>query len=353
MLSMAARTRAQQVPRGPDSPWSPPASAAQAQTRAVEQDRRTVIDPQHAYTLPELVDLAEKHNPSTRAAWEQARAQAEELGIARSDLYPALTAVMMTNTTRDGILFGSAFVRQTIGDYQPMLEVNYLILDFGARSSRIATAREQLVSANFDFNRVQLDVLFEVSRRYYRVLDAIGQRNAAQVNFENAEAVRRSVDARLDVGLATLPDALEARAAALQANFTLQDAIGQVDIARGDLLSLLGASPLNLLQLQSLDELQLPEQFDIDAEDQVKKRAAAQAGAGRTDSRSRRGAAATARGSLGLSAAAAVSGRRWNDARVRSPEPAARYLCRSSRRVERNPLAAVGVVRRRDAASSN
>ena len=248
-----------------------PASSQARQARVVEQDARTTIDPAHVYVLPELVDLAERHNPSTRAAWAQARAQAAALGIARGDLYPALTAVMMTNTSRTGVLFNEAFVRQTIGLYQPMLQVNYLILDFGNRSAQIERARQQLTSANLSFNRVQLDVLFETSRRYYRLLNAIGQRGAAQVNFDNADTVRKAVEARLAVGLATLPDALEARAAAAQADFSLQAAIGDVDVARGDLLSLLGASALGKLQVQSLAELTLPSHFDVNADTEVKR----------------------------------------------------------------------------------
>jgi outer membrane protein TolC len=99
-------------------------------------------------------------------------------------------------------------------------------------------------------------------RRYYELLNAVGQRDAAQANFDNAETVRKAVDARLTVGLATLPDALEARAAAAQANFTLQAAIGDVDIRRGDLLSLLGAAPSERLQVQPLAD---PDHFDIEA----------------------------------------------------------------------------------------
>ena len=260
-----------QMPTVSDQPWPVPATSTTEQAKAVETDRRTTISPNHVYTLPELISLAEEHNPATRAAWAQARVQAGQLGIAQSDLFPALTAVMMTNTTRDGVLFGEAFVRQTLGQYQPMLQVNYLILDFGDRSARIETARQQLLSANLGFNRVQLDVLFETSRRYYRLLDTVGQRDAAQVNFDNADTVRKAVEARLAVGLATLPDALEASAAAAQADFTLQATIGDVDIARGDLLSLLGASPLDPLKVQSLADLVLPTHMEEDAEADVKR----------------------------------------------------------------------------------
>ncbi len=270
-MCATAMAVAQKAPPSFDRPFQQPAVAAARQARAAEQDPRTKIDPAHVYVLPELIDLAELHNPSTRAAWAQARAQAAQLGIARGDLFPALAAVMMTNTTREGVLFGTSFVRQTLGLYQPMLQVNYLVLDFGNRSAEIEAARQQLSSANLAFNRVQLDVLFETSRRYYALLDAIGQRDAAQVNFDNADTVRRAVEARLAVGLATLPDALEAQAAAAQAGFALQAAIGSVDVARGDLLSLLGASPLDKLQVQSLADLVLPSHLDTNAEDDVKR----------------------------------------------------------------------------------
>src|SRR3984885_14145240 len=254
-----------------EKPFQPSSGFASKQREAAEQDPRTRIEADHPYTLSELVDLAERHNPSTRAAWENTRAAAARLGIARSDLLPAVNAIALTNTTREGILFDDVFVQQTLGIFQPMLQLNYLIFDFGARSARIDEARQQLLGANLTFNRTFLDVLFETMRRYYELLNSMGQRDAAQVNFENAETVRKAVDARLNVGLATLPDALEARSAAAQTNFTLQAAIGDVDIRRGDLLSLVGAAPSERLQVQPLAEIPTPDHFDTDVHEATER----------------------------------------------------------------------------------
>ena len=132
----------------------------------------TSVDPGHTYSLPDLIDVAERHNPTTRAAWENARATAARLRVARSELLPDLIAVAMANTTRDGVLFGNTFVRQTLGLYQPMLQVSYLAFNFGDRSARIDEVRQQLVAANLNFNQSLLDVLFETSRRYYQLLNA-------------------------------------------------------------------------------------------------------------------------------------------------------------------------------------
>ena len=50
---------------------------------------RPEVDPRRAYTLPELVDIAESNNPVTRAAWQRARQAALAVGVAESDLSAA------------------------------------------------------------------------------------------------------------------------------------------------------------------------------------------------------------------------------------------------------------------------
>ncbi len=57
------------------------------------------------------------------------------------------------------------------------------------------------------------------------------------------------------MGLATLPDVLEARSAEAQADYDLQAAIGSSEIAHGDLNTALGISPVKALQVESIEEL--------------------------------------------------------------------------------------------------
>ncbi len=45
---------------------------------------------------------------------------------------------------------------------------------------------------------------------YYRLLDTKGQQDAAEANLKNAQTVQQAAEARLELGLATLPDVLEA-----------------------------------------------------------------------------------------------------------------------------------------------
>jgi outer membrane protein len=83
----------------------------------------------------------ESHNPETRVSWESAIAQGEALGIARSELFPLLSAVVMSGVQRDEIPFGTQFYRQTVPAFQASLDLSYTIFDFGARRGRIDAER--------------------------------------------------------------------------------------------------------------------------------------------------------------------------------------------------------------------
>ena len=58
---------------------------------SAQTDRGSLIDPNKRYELPELIDLAQRVNPETRAAWEAARRAALAVGLVESEYVPVLT----------------------------------------------------------------------------------------------------------------------------------------------------------------------------------------------------------------------------------------------------------------------
>jgi outer membrane protein len=116
-----------------------------------------------------------------------------------------------------------------------------------------------LLAANFGFNDVHRILIFQVQQTYYRLLNATGQEIAARTSLANAETVQRATEERLRNGLGTLPDVLEARSAAAQAQYDLQAVLGTEEIARGDLATALGASAAKRIQVQPLSEISVPD----------------------------------------------------------------------------------------------
>jgi outer membrane protein len=275
VLLLARITPAQTAPVSPNHSWhGPEERRIQAEAKNFSESKFE-LDPGKTYTLPELIDLAESHNPETRVAWERARSQAASLGVARSELYPTLAAAAVAGVHRDEAYFTNRFFRQTIGHYQAELHLNYTVFDFGARSGRVAAAQAEVLAANFAFNDTHRTVIYQVEQAYYQLLNASGQEDAARASLANARAVQQSADERLINGLATLPDVLEARSATAQAEYLLQSALGTRQIAAGNLATALGTSATAVINVQPLQELRIPESIS-DSVDAVIDRALAQ-----------------------------------------------------------------------------
>lgn len=263
--------QAQSAPPSSNSVWHPKAEQSLARDLAAHPEAKYDVDPQKAYTLAELIDLAEEHNPDTRVAWESAKAKADSLGIARSALYPTMAAVVNAATLRTATLIGEFFHRQTEGVFAPVLHVEYLVFDVGGRSGAIDIAKANLLASDMAFNDTQRKVIFEVASAYYRLLNAQGQLQAAQVSLENAKTVEEDAENRLANGLATKPDQLEATAARTQSEFDLQSAVGAVDTARGELATALGLPPQTEIKVQAIDELKLPSDMADSVEQEMQR----------------------------------------------------------------------------------
>ena len=260
LIVMAAnRASAQGPPALPDRPWH----SADERQIALEAHRFRQsgfhIDAEKVYSLADLIDLAEAHNPETRVAWENARVQAAALGISRSELYPTLSAVALSGVARSDAGSRSGFYRQTMPDSQLTLNLNYAIFDFGARRGRIDAASARLLATNFGFNDVHRQLIYKVQQAYYRLLNASAEETAARASLANAQAVQQAAEERLKNGLATLPDVLEARSATAQAQYDLQAVLGAEQIARGDLTTVLGASAASMIRMQPFSEVPTPE----------------------------------------------------------------------------------------------
>ena len=259
MLMAAIPAFSQVPPVSPDRPWHSP------DEQPIANDARKVrqpgfrIDAAKVYSLAELIDLSEAHNPATRVAWENALAQADSLGIARSELYPALSSIATAGVDRQEIPLGTRFYRFTIPSFQLSLDLSYTIFDFGARRGRIDARGAQLLAANFAFNDVHRRLIYQVEQAYYRLLNASSQETAARASLANAQAVQQAAEERLKNGLATLPDVLEARSSTAQSQYDLQAVLGVEEIARGDLATSLGTTATAMIRVQPLGEVPTPE----------------------------------------------------------------------------------------------
>ncbi|MGH9441333.1 MAG: TolC family protein [Thermoanaerobaculia bacterium] len=249
----------------PAVPWTPPAQASQApETPPAPPIPENWTKGNTILSLPEILDLALRNNPSTRAAWFQARAAAADLGSKRSEYFPEID--LGGNLTRQKST--TNFPPRTtyfLTTYGPTATLSLLLIDFGGRSGDVEEARQALYSANWTHDAAIQNVVLLVEQAYYEYLNAKGLRDAAGASLNEAQTSYDSAQGRHDAGVSTIADVLQARTALSQAKLSLETVAGQIQTIRGALATALGlpASAANL----PVDLGDLPENLDFGAAD--------------------------------------------------------------------------------------
>lgn len=246
--------------------WRPPAgldhsihmSMGGAQSIAAG---KALVIPGKAYALSDLVDLGLRANPATRNAWEQARTAAAALGITEAAWLPALTAKVSASyaqQTQAIFLFrGTTAI--------PSLELSWVLFDQG-RPAKIDQATQQLLAANFAFNRIHQKVAFEVQRAFFAFNEAQARVAAAEATVRQSGRNAESVQAQLERGLATRPEWLLAMQDKAKADYELQAAQGKVLETRAELAESLGLTPNIELKTVAIHELPLPGDIEATAD---------------------------------------------------------------------------------------
>ncbi|HME71208.1 MAG TPA: TolC family protein [Myxococcota bacterium] len=249
------------APSSPDAPWTPPDLADYA--RALQLPKSPALETGRAYDLPALIDVAERANPKTHIAWERARQAALAAGLVESEYYPMLALVASMGAQSRVIpapttLVSDGFFRLDYGDVTPILSLRWLIFDFGRRSAALDAATEQLLAADLGFNATHQEVVFRVQRSFYDLVSVRSRIGVAEKSLDAAREVEAAANARLEHGLATLPQASLARQQAIQAAWELEDAQARERDAQVALAQSIGTVPTTPIEVVDLSSIALP-----------------------------------------------------------------------------------------------
>jgi outer membrane protein TolC len=264
------------APASPDTPWqaqsadvaTPQPTTATGAPRQFTVPPDTVaqspspsgIDTTHAYSLVELIDIAQSRNPATRVAWEQARQAAIGVGIARAAYLPVLTAGALGGYQRVVFPFPNSqgFISSNSAEVWPQIAVKYLLLDFGGRAAAVEEAGQSSIAANAAFTAAHQVLIFNVAHAYFTVDGTDATVRAAQQALEDAQVLQHSAEALYGRGLATVVDVQLARRGTAQAQYDLTKAkAGQKD-AMYTLLAAMDLPPTTKLRVADSSKRPLP-----------------------------------------------------------------------------------------------
>src|SRR6202051_4631826 len=284
LLAIAVANGRNDPPPSSDRSWSPPnlpnyiRELAEYHFNEAQGSSHVSINPRKIYGLAELIDIAERNNPETRVAWERARKAAAAVGLSESAYYPFLVASVAAGYDRAFIPFPTlavdpthpslSNVRITGGGslvteaqvYRGELNAKWLLLDFGERTAVVRAAREQLMMANVGFNGTHQKIVFQVTERFYQLGTARQKVLVSQSALEAAQTVEQAVQARIDNGLATKPELLQAQQQTAQTAFDVEATTGAESDARVALVESIGLLPTVPLHVADLGQRSTSEQ---------------------------------------------------------------------------------------------
>ena len=128
------------------------------------------------------------------------------------------------------------------------------------------SAKAEKLAAGADVIQVNQALAFRVASAYYQLVTAQERLQAAQDTLRTAQTTQDAAENRLNNGLATLPDVLNARAETSQAVFDEESADGDEKIARVTLTEAVGADPSPNIVIDSQRSAPLPERLTMSIE---------------------------------------------------------------------------------------
>lgn len=256
--SLRAETAA---PASPYTPWPIPEGAGE---RALTIEPAQPIDQRQRYDLPSLIDLAQRNNPETRAAWEAAKAAAAEVGIIESTYLPQLSLQAIGGFGQTPLpapkrLIPAGYFVSHSRELIPTLAIKWLLFDFGQRDAKREALKADSFVANVTFTAAHQKLVFAVSHAYFELGAATGRLNAARKALNTSLVTQDAARAKRANGLATVVAVAQADRQTAQARFNLTQAEGAEASARASLIAVLGVPADSQINVVDLSERPLPE----------------------------------------------------------------------------------------------
>jgi outer membrane protein len=268
------------APENPEQPWTPTTGTngeivargrhdveQRASSSYVLPSNRTLasvpapqvdLERRYAYSLPELIDIAQSNNPVTRNAWNDARDAALVAGIAESTFFPVVSAAIVQGYQR--ILGEGAGVSNnlTAEGNIAVASIQWLLFDFGERRALLDVAKQGSIISNIAFTAAHQRVIYNVSLAFYTHAGARAHLTSAAKSLRDAKEIQDAAEDRYKRGIGTVVEVAQTRQASAEARLARVQAEGAAQNSYLALIGAIGISPTTGLQIADISRRKLP-----------------------------------------------------------------------------------------------
>jgi outer membrane protein len=252
-----------QAPPTPEHAWEIPENAIERATALADQEKTAPTG--RPYDLVQLIDLAERSSPETRAAWEEARAAAAAIGLAEAAYLPQLSFQAIGGLEHTplpmpkDVVPKGYFVSDT-REVLPSIALKWLLFDFGRRDAALEAAKADSFVANVSFTGAHQSLIFAVSQAYFDLSAARGRLRAARQALTTSLTTEDAAVAKRNSGLATIVSVAQAQRQTAQMRYAVAAAEAAERTGRANLIASLGISAATELQVIDASDLPLPKE---------------------------------------------------------------------------------------------
>jgi len=193
-------------------------------------------------TLQQAEMMALQNHPQIQAAQNEAQYANQQITIARSPYYPAVSADATGSEANKRARIGAGFLTDSslFNRFGQGITFSQLITDVGRTSSLVASSRLQAQAGSQNLQATRYDVLLQVNRAYFDVLHAqsvvrVAQETIAarQLLLDQVTALaQNNLKSQLDVSFADV-NVSEARLLLLRAQDAVEEAYAELSRGLG------------------------------------------------------------------------------------------------------------------------
>jgi outer membrane protein len=245
---------------GTDALVAPASTASLGHTAVAACD--PLARPTATLTLAHAIEFALCNNPLTHRDWANAKVMAAQVGLAKANFLPQITATSAyQKSTNVTTVAEDSFYNQDIKSSlrSNRVDLNLVLFDFGQRSAGLRSARELLNAANAAHDATLQTVFINAAQSYYDAITSQSSVLAIRSSKTLAEQSFKVAEAKFKIGLGTMVEKLQAETAFAQETLKLVKAEGNLQVAYGNLAMVMGFSANTPLTIDMLDAQRLPD----------------------------------------------------------------------------------------------
>lgn len=226
---------------------------------------------QKTYHLGSLIDLALNNNPSTRAAWSQAKAASASVGEARALYYPWVRADFTGGYDNNYLPTMGGPTVYSRNQATVFLSMEYVLLDFGRRDADVGRTVALFHALGLSYQRKLQETIFAVQKVYFAHEASLWRKKAAEKNLVFTTTLADMIARENGTGLSAIPELLQARKRVLEAQYEVEAANALVKNTLGQLCVVVGVAANTPLHVAETEPPVSTKKIRADVDELVKR----------------------------------------------------------------------------------